>query len=343
MIKTRKLQSIGFVITAYFSCIAFNPALAGSTSLGSTLLETISISKQALFPESIQYNSITEKFIVGSFRNGEIYEIDKDGNSKSLVKDKRISSALGIQIDIASNRLFVATADIGASIRPYQGGAKKLAALGIYNLSTGEPIHFVNLGVLRPASNHLANGVAVDTEGNAYITDSFSPVIYKVNAQGKASVFLENERFVTKGINLNGLIHHPDGYLIVAAKTEGVLFKIPLSNPESFSEIKLDRKIIGADGVTLVNGKDLIVVANRAVGVNTDAAFAIRSNDGWKTAKVADEFKFGNVYPTTSVVKGSKIYALHSSLNTLVSAGKKMKEKLIETATIQQIGNVIFQ
>ena len=244
-------------------------------------------------------------------------------------------------MDSKLNRLLVVTADIGASLNAYDKGAKKLAALGIYDLVTGEALHFVNLGDLRPEGEHLANGVALDDDGNAYITDSFYPVIYKVDTNGNASVFLENNRFDTNGINLNGLVYHANGYLLVAAKTEGVLFRVPISAPNDFTEIKLGRKIIGLDGVTLVNKNSIVVVANRAANVNTDKAFVITSEDDWGTAQVTAEYEFGNVYPTTSVVRNNKIYVLHSRLNELVRADKETKKRLMTKASIQQIGRVI--
>jgi len=337
----KTIQVVGIMIITVCVSISSSFVLAKSISFGDTLLESIRINKKALYPESIQYNPATEKFIVGSFRDGKIYEIDTNGDYEVLIDDTRISSALGIKIDTRLNRLLVVTADIGASLNAYDKGVKALAALGIYDLTTGKALHFINLGELRPKGDHLANGVALDDNGNAYITDSFYPVIYKVDVKGRASVFLENKRFKMDGINLNGLVYHPNGYLIVAAKTEGVLFKVPLQTPDNFTEIKLNRKIIGLDGVTLVNKNNIVVVANRAANVNTDKAFLITSDDDWRAARVTEEYAFGNVYPTTSVVKDNKIYVLHSSLNQLVSADKEGKKQLTKKSTIQQIWKVI--
>lgn len=35
--------------------------------------------------------------------------------------------------------------------------------------------HYVGLGGLRPGANHFANDLAVDKDGNAYVTGSFAP------------------------------------------------------------------------------------------------------------------------------------------------------------------------
>ncbi len=312
----------------------------GLVKLGGTQLESTVIQKPALFPEGIDYNPNTDKFVVGSFRDGGVYEISLDGASRQLIRDERLSSVLAVRVDAKRNRLWVANSDIGASIHPYSGGPKKLASLGVYELSSGKAIHFIDLGKLLPNKNHLANGMTLDADGNAYVTDSFSPVIYKVDTQGNASIFLESDRFSGEGINLNGIVFHSDGYLIVVKKGEGVLFKVPLSNPDKFTEIKSPRKFVGGDGLILVNNKELIVIANRASGEITETAFALNSEDGWETTKVTGEYKFGKVYPTTGVVRKDKVYVMHSNLKDLMTASKEEKGQLRNKATIQQIGSI---
>ncbi|MBL1275310.1 MAG: hypothetical protein COB30_004430 [Ectothiorhodospiraceae bacterium] len=303
-------------------------------------LESIIIQKPALYPEGIDYNPNTDKFIVGSFREGAVYEVSLDGTYRQLINDDRLSSVLVVRVDVKRNRLFVVNSDIGASIRHSSKGFKKTASLGIYELSTGKAINFIDLGKLLPNQNHLANGMTLDSEGNAYVTDRFSPVIYKVDTQGKASIFLESNRFLGEGINLNGIVFNPDGYLIVVKKGEGVLFKVPLMNPNNFSEIKLPQKFIGGDGLILANRKELIVIANRAAGKITETVFALRSEDDWKTAKVTNKRKFREVYVTTGVVGKGKIYVMHSNLKALIQASEEKKKQLKKMATIQQIGTI---
>ncbi len=259
-------QSLIYILTAIIIFTPFPAWAGGSVSLGGDHLESIVISKSALYPESIEYNPQTDKFLVGSFREGAVYEVDMDGEARRIVHDEHLISALGTRIDRAHNRLFVVTADLEASVRQSLGGSKSLAGVGIFDLTSGELLHFINLGVLYPDNEHLANDVAIDPAGNAYVTDSFSPVIYKIDPQGHPSIFLESEAFIGKGINLNGIVYHPDGYLLVAKKSEGILFKIPLSAPEHFTKVELSDTLIGADGLTLAGQKELVVVANRASG-----------------------------------------------------------------------------
>ncbi len=337
---TTRLQTVAITVMTICATVSSSYTVAGSTYLGGAMLDSISVLKPALYPEGIDYNPVTDNFIVGSFREGAVYEVELDGTYRQLISDQRLNSVLGVRVDAKRNKVFVVNSDIGASIRAYYKGPKKLASVGIYELSSGKVIDFIDLGKLLPNRSHLANGITLDTEGNAYITDSFSPVIYKIDIDGEASVFLESERFLGDGINLNGIVFHPDGYLIAVKKGEGVLFKIPLDNPGNFSEIKSSVKFVGGDGLILVNKKELVVVANRASGQVTETVFALESDDNWKTTEVTDEFKFGKVYLTTGVIRKGKIYVMHSDLKSLMLASRKEKEQMQKKATIQQVGRI---
>lgn len=298
----------------------------------------------SLYPEGVEYNANTGNFLLGSFREGVVYEVEQDGTHRILVKDKRLITVMGIRIDAKRNRLFVANSDLGVSVRKSSKGTKKLASLGIYELSTGKALNFIDLGALRPeGEQHIANDLALDFEGNVYITDSLAPVIYKVDTRGKASVFLENKsRFSGKGFNLNGIVTHPDGYLIVAKKNDGALFKVPLAHPEKFLEIKTPRKLIGADGLVLVNNGNLVVITNRASGILSDTVFALSSTDNWNSADITGDYKFTkDEYPTTGVLKDEKIYVVHGRVNTLMTSPKAEKATgYTQQSTIQQVGSI---
>ena len=303
-------------------------------------LKSITIQKPALYPEGIDYNPVTDKFIVGSFRDGGVYEVNLDGSYRQLIEDKRLNSVLAVRVDVVRNKLFVVNSDIGSSINQYSKGPKKLASLGIYELSSGKNIDFINLGDLSSKKSHLANGMTLDSEGNVYVTDSFSPTIYKIDSDGHASVFLENDRFLGDGINLNGIVFHPDGYLIAVKKGEGVLFRIPIKDPQSFSEIKTTDKFVGGDGLVFLNNNELVVIANRANGKVTETVFTLKSSDDWQSAETTKKLQFGKVYLTTGVVRKGSIYVMHSNLKALMRAPRAEKGKLNIKATIQQIGSV---
>jgi len=303
-------------------------------------IESIEIKNDTLFPEGITYNPLSNRFIVGSFRQGAIFEIDQNGNAKIFIEDKRLHSVLAVRVDTKRNRLLALTSDLGASIRTTKVDIKRYAALAIYDLVTGKPLQFVDLSKVIPNTERLVNGMALDNKGNAYITDSFAAAIYKVDVEGKASLFLQDDEFSGEGINLNGIVHHPAGYLLAVKKSSGVLYKIPLNQPKHFKAVISDRKYVGADGLVLAKNNEVIIIANQASGLKTNSAFSVSSNDDWQTMTTVNQYSFGDVYPTTGVLKNGKIFAVYSKLNTLVAAPESEKSNIRQHATIELIGYV---
>jgi len=300
---------------------------------------SLTVHRPALYPETIEYNQRDDKFLISSFREGAIYEVDRAGSATLLVDDPRLCSVLGIAADAARGRLWAVNSDMGASIKPSGVGPKKLAGVGIYDLSTGKPLNYVDLAPLA-AGPHLMNGIAVDSAGNGYVTDSFSPTIYKIDPRGNATVFLKDEQFAGEAINLNGLVVHPDGYLLVIKKSDGALFKVPLARPAQFSKVSISERFVGGDGVTLIGRKDLVLIANRTPATASNAAYSLTSDDGWASAKLSAVQPLGDVYPTTAVLRDGTLYVLHSKLNELIQSPAEQKGQLRMEATIRPIARV---
>lgn len=302
--------------------------------------ESLTVRRPALYPETIEYNQKDDKFLLSSFREGAIYEVDRAGNAALLVNDERLCSVLGIAVDPERGRLWAVNADIGASIKPSSAGAKKLAGVGVYDLASGKSIHYVDLGPLVDGP-HLMNGIAVDQAGNAYVTDSFSPVIYKIDTNGNPSVFLRDERFKGNGINLNGVVVHPEGYLLVVKKSDGTLFKVPLADPSHFTAVAIPEHFVGGDGLTLIGKTGLVVIANRTPDAVSNAAYSLSSQDHWASAKLVATQGLGDEYPTTAVLRKDTLYVVHSKLNELIQLPPEQKAALQLQATIQPIARVV--
>jgi sugar lactone lactonase YvrE len=299
----------------------------------------LTVRRPALYPETIEYDATNDTFLLGSLRDGAVYRVDPSGNASLLVDDPRLCSVLGIAIDAERQRLWAVNSDLGASIKPSTAGPKRLAAVGMYELKTGKPLSYVDLGPLVEGP-HLMNGIALDPSGNAYVTDSFSPVIYKVSPEGNASIFLRDQRFAGPAINLNGIVVHPDGYLLVIKKSDGTLFKVPLDRPTAAAQVTIRQRFVGGDGLTLVGKNDLVVIANRTPEQTSNAAFSLSSVDGWSSAKVSAIEPLADAYPTTAVLRSGSLYVVHSNLNELITLPAEQKAQLRKEATIRSIARV---
>jgi len=300
-------------IKRYMFCISIPIFILTMVQCSKPGPDQIIIKKPNLFPEGVEYDRGQKRFLITSLREGIISEVKMDGTSQVFIDDDVLVSAIGIRVDSSRQRILVCNSDPGASVKTKPETQKKLAGLGIYDLKNGQKINYLNLHTLRPEGNHFANDIAIDGKGNAYVTDSFSPIIYKVTATGEFSIFLENSRFTGDGFNLNGIVFNRNNFLIVAKYNEGILFRVPIGNPDNFAEIKIDKKFPGADGLLWSVSGDLIVIANSS----TNKVFQLRSTDGWKSASIASEMVTGEVFATTGVLRGHEAYVLYAQLHKL--------------------------
>jgi sugar lactone lactonase YvrE len=275
----------------------------------------VTITVPGLFPEGMQYDATNQAFLVSSITTGNVGRV-KDDNTYTVLaagQTTGIVSAVGLRLDDARTRVLVAASDATT------GSVAKLVSL---NRDNGAVNFSVDLGALRPsASGHFANDIAVDTQGNSYVTDSFAPVIYKVTAQGVASVFLDDARLaaVPGAFGLNGLVFHDDaagGYLLVAKTDAGTFFKVPLSNPASFTTVAttgLDLR--GADGVLLQDDNTLQVVAGTQGKV-----YRLTTSNNWTSATLAGTFVATSAGPTAVARRaGADSYVLYGNLAAMTA------------------------
>src|SRR5690349_13041293 len=178
---TRLLRTLAIAASLASGCGHARVALVSSH-------EALTVRHPALYPETVLYDRKHERYLLGSFREGAVYQVDDAGNAARLIDDPRLCSVLGMAIDEERGWLWTLSSDLGASIEPSEAGPKATAAVAVYDLTTGANVHFVNLAALEPGP-HLANGIALDAAGNAYVTDSFAATIYKVDRRGTPRVF----------------------------------------------------------------------------------------------------------------------------------------------------------
>ncbi len=286
---------------------------------------TVSISNKGLYPEGLEHDSAQKSFLVTSLTKGVVGHVSYKGDYTPFIKDERLKSAIGLRVDREHNRLFVCSSDPGTSVRTSPETQRKVADLGVYDLRTGETIAFHHLGDLKKG-NHFCNDIALAPDGTIYVTDSFNPVIYRITPNQEASVFIDSPEFSGDGFNLNGIVYHPDGYLLVAKYNDGNIYKIPVSDPLNFSKIEIPDSFPGADGLVLENNKSLIVIAN----ASNNAIYRLSTEDNWNSASIISKEETGDVYPTTGVIVNGKLFVIHSMLNHLFSGKPEVKEFIIQ-------------
>ena len=154
--------------------------------------ERITFSATRQYPEGITYAPSFSQFLVSSITQGKVGTVDPTGQYTDFIADDRqLISSVGMKV--RNNQLYVCNGDQGVSDKSTSQTALKTAGLFIYDLASRQAIRRVDLAALMPGVNHYANDIAFDEQGNAYVTDSFAPVIYKVPADtSRASIFVNS-------------------------------------------------------------------------------------------------------------------------------------------------------
>ncbi len=314
----RKLPKYGMKL-ATLLVIGLMVVVHVASAQDEALPSTIEFENPGMLPEGIEYDPIREQFIVGSMTQGGVYSVANNGELNQIITDEDLVSTIGIEVDAATNRLLVTNTSFFAF---FAGQGEPVAGLGAYDLATGERLFMADLLALRPEENHFVNDVAVDAAGNAYVTDTALPLIYKVDPDGNAEVLLEDaDEFLTEVdfgdgpfiFTFNGIAYHPDGYLIAAHLGGQQLVRVPLDDPEAYTIVETGLPIFG-DGIIFDENSDLIVVDG------TGSTLKLRSEDDWMSATVIATASIPDA--TTAALVAGEPFVVIAYLNAQPPADK---------------------
>lgn len=290
----------------------------------------VTFTAEQSYPEGLAWSPAHKVFFVSSVHTGVVGKVTPEGKYSPFITDDKLVSSVGLQFDAKRNLLWVAIADPGASTRSTAVTQGKLAAVAAYDATTGERRAYHDLGsLIDGGGSHFANDMAFDAAGNVYVTDSFAPVVYRIDTKGVASVFAKSDAFKGEGFNLNGIVYHPDGYLLVGKYNSGEIFRISTvgKNAGEVQRVKLSAPVTGADGIVL-RGRDRISIVQN---LGADQVLDVVSKDGWKTATLQPGHKSVHSFPTSGVLVGKDLYVLNAQLDTLFSKdAPKVSEYLLQ-------------
>jgi sugar lactone lactonase YvrE len=281
--------------------------------------QNIAFNANELYPEGIAYSKKQDVFFVSSLHYGKIGKVTRKGVYTEFITDAALVSTIGIHANEKANLLYVCVSDPGVAVTTSTATQMKLAKLIAYDLTTGKRKFIADLGALNPAGGNFANDVDFDNLGNTYVTNSASPIIYKVTPKGIASVYVTSDDWKKEGFNLNGIVFHPNGYLIVAQSNTGELYRVRLNDTAKIIE-KDEKKIqkintdliLGADGIFLNGKNELMVISN-----STKQVFQLNSTDNFASAKVLKTAPTEMNFPTTGIVVDKKYYVLNAKLDEI--------------------------
>lgn len=156
----------------------------------------------------------------------------------------------------------------------------------------------------------FADDVAVDDDGNAYVTDTKANKIWKVGLNGellsiiRSNIFVPRKEWYRNFVGLNGIVYHPNGYLLIIHTAGGYLFKV-YTKTEEVRVVRVAGSLLLGDGLELLTPTKLVVAG-------TPSARILESFDDWNTATVTERY-IGPLHriATSVTTKEGKVYINH--------------------------------
>ncbi len=265
--------------------------------------KTYALPGNQVFPEGVAWDPTSNDFFTGSTGDGTIYRGDIDSGQVTIFSaagaDGR-TAAIGMKVDVTKRRLWVC------------GGAT--GSVWVYDVNSGALIR--KFDTPQVALTFL-NDVALAPNGDAYVTDSRRPVLFKISGSGAQPGELEdfiefqNTPIVyTAGQNaLNGIVVTADGAnLIVVHSGAQKLYRIAVAT-KAITEINLGGAAQGGDGMVL-DGQ-ILYICERVT--NTDRIVRVRLQPDFGSGTIVDNFRDSTFSTPTTIAKvGNRMLVVNS-------------------------------
>jgi hypothetical protein len=295
-------------ITAAIPVLAFgvlvSTAGTGSASIAATGFPSAAISSPpsvitargpGIFPHSIDYQRRTRSFLVGSLKHSTISRVGIDGTVKTLIDDQDLVAVQAVRDDPRRGRIIATNVDYGLADRSTKAGTFHVAGVASYDATTGHRQWYTDLAaVAADGKQHLISDVAVGADGTAYAVDELTPTVFRIDANGHASVLVRNDLLAgalnipnfLDGIGLSAVEWLP-GNLLILAKGDGALIRLPIDHPGRISAVHLNTSLatITAD-LRLLPDHSLAVVSSGLLTGQPAVVQRVRPNCRWTAATV---------------------------------------------------------
>jgi Cu-Zn family superoxide dismutase len=250
----------------------------------------------------------TGRFFVGSAADGSVFRGRLSGGvARPFLAPGAAGRtfAAGMKVD-GAGRLIVAGGPTG---RVFLNDAASGRLLHVFGNGLGSMATFLNDLVPTPS-------------GDVYVTDSFTPTIWRISAAALAGprraaleawLDLRGTAFrYVSGFNANGIVLTPDGKaLLVVSSATGALFRIRLSD-KRVARVPVRGSLAAGDGM-LLTGRDLYVARNSA-----GAIARVRMSPSFTSGRVTALRRHPSfAFPTTMAQAGNRLLVVNSQLDKL--------------------------
>jgi len=267
-----------------------------------------------LYPAGIENSDDLNKFWLSSATQGTLYTVDDNGVVEIAIQNPHFQTTVGVRYDPENRRLCtVSTPGFGPSVPGNNGG--------IFCYDFDGTTYTLAFETQLATNGSLLNDLTFDETGDVYFTDSFKPNIYKVTNTGILSIPFSDQRFtpIGGGVGLDGIVYHPDHFLIVNIFATSELFKVDIASglitPITFTDPNPVNQASGFDGMRLDPADSNHIFVTGSLGI-----FSFFTQDNWLTAIVgiqppSDSFDGG----ADLCIRGGRPFVIRTFFGDLVN------------------------
>ena len=258
-----------------------------------------------LAAQDLVYHPAQKKFLINSIRDGQLGYINSEAQYREVLKDSLLIGATAMKIH--GNTLYAIT----NRLRGAKAGGS-LPRLVKMNLTTEKVESVYELGSLFDGP-HFVSDLTIDPDGVVYIVDALSPVIYKVDQNGRASIFLESDFLTSEKGQVKAIVYHKHEYLLVAVDRE--ILKIDLKT-KSVLMVDVDTEFDYINSLQFTKEYLLIV----SEGGQHGKVHILNTSNSWLSGKVlrTDAWQYKN--PINIEFVDNRIYILDSEADKLAAS-----------------------
>jgi hypothetical protein len=249
-----------------------NERFAANAQRQGTPSAAFTIDQPGLIAEGMAYDAKTKRFFVSSVRTRSIYEIDGDGRARPFITGVS-GGVFGMAVDPRKRTLWAATSSL-PQVEGFQKSDEGRAAVIRIDLA-----HGAITATLRANDNekHTFGDVAVTPDGQVLVSDSASPVIFRVEGDHLAP-FIRGPFASTQGIAATAT------HLYVADYARGIYAVNRRTKAIELLPVPNDVSLLGVDGLYAARPGVLVATQN---GTNPNRVIRIAlSADGRRVDRV---------------------------------------------------------
>jgi xanthosine utilization system XapX-like protein len=275
-----------------------------------------------LIPEGIAVDPTSGTFYLGSLHKRTIVAIDPSGVSRRFVPERQdgLLGVTGVKVDPARGVLWAAS-HASHSMEGRQPGGRDIDGVYAFALADGS---LRRRAVFSDGGDHLANDLAIATNGTAYLTDSASGAVYRVPPDHDVLEIVVPPRTFAYP---NGLALADDGHLYVADAIGIALVSLDTHSVKRVTAPPLVA-LGGIDGMVL-QGNQIFAVQN-SIGQPRIVAIAIEG-DRATGLTVLENAPDALAQPTTTCLWQGALYTIaNAQLNAFGPEGLRPGQTLAD-------------